>query len=226
MKESSLGVAPRVRSGERVAHVHAPAARWTGPLALLGATCWLIAVITRGHDKAGWHAAGRLEWSLTVLAAVALVARGLFLGRPVTARHASIAAIVLFAGIAARVLSFDQFGDALIAGSGLTLMWPITARQQSGDLSRVWALINATSGDPLAPFAMQAGKCYLFSADGTAALAYRTRIGYAVVSGDPVGDEAQFTQLVADFAAMCHTHGWRIVVLACSERRLPLWNDP
>jgi lysylphosphatidylglycerol synthetase-like protein (DUF2156 family) len=226
MKESSLGVAPRVRSGERVVHVHSPAARWMGALALLGATCWLIAVITRGHDKAGWHAAGRLEWSLTVLAAVALVARGLFLGRPVTARHASIAAIVLFAGIAARVLSFDQFGDALIAGSGLTLMWPITARQQSGDLSRVWALINATSGDPLAPFAMQAGKCYLFSADGTAALAYRTRIGYAVVSGDPVGEEAQFPQLIADFAAHCHVHGWRIAVLACSERRLPLWSDP
>ncbi|MGC2798407.1 MAG: phosphatidylglycerol lysyltransferase domain-containing protein [Mycobacterium sp.] len=226
MKESSLGVAPRVRSGERVVHVHSPAARWMGAVALLGATCWLITVITRGHDKAGWHAAGRLEWSLTVLAAVALVARGLLLGRPVTARHASIAAIVLFAGIAARVLSFDQFGDALIAGSGLTLMWPITARQQSGDLSRVWALINATSGDPLAPFAMQADKCYLFSADGTAALAYRTRIGYAVVSGDPVGEEAQFPQLIADFAAHCHIHGWRIAVLACSERRLPLWSDP
>ena len=72
---------------------------------------------------------------------------------------------------------------------------------------------------------MQAGKCYLFSADGTAALAYRTRIGYAVVSGDPVGDETQFPRLVADFAGHCRTHGWRIVVLACSERRLPLWSD-
>ncbi|MGC2343322.1 MAG: phosphatidylglycerol lysyltransferase domain-containing protein, partial [Mycobacterium sp.] len=171
------------------------------------------------------HATGRLEWSLTVLAAVALVARGVFLGRPVTARHATTAAIVLFGGIATRVLSFDLVGDALIAGSGLTLMWPSTARRQPGDLSRIWALINATHGDPLAPFAMQAGKCYLFSADGTAALAYRTRIGYAVVSGDPVGDETQFPRLVADFAGHCRTHGWRIVVLACSERRLPLWSD-
>ncbi|MGC2675244.1 MAG: phosphatidylglycerol lysyltransferase domain-containing protein, partial [Mycobacterium sp.] len=170
-------------------------------------------------------ATGRLEWSLTVLAAVALVARGVFLGRPVTARHATTAAIVLFGGIATRVLSFDLVGDALIAGSGLTLMWPSTARRQPGDLSRIWALINATHGDPLAPFAMQAGKCYLFSADGTAALAYRTRIGYAVVSGDPVGDETQFPRLVADFAGHCRTHGWRIVVLACSERRLPLWSD-
>ena len=137
---------------------------------------------------------------MTVLVAVALVVRGLFLGRPVTARHAAVAAIVLVVGIGARVLSFDLLGGALIAGSGLALMWPITARRQPGDLSRVWALINATESDPLAPFAMQAGKCYLFSAEGRAALAYRTRIGYAVVSGDPLGDEAQFPQLVADFA--------------------------
>jgi lysylphosphatidylglycerol synthetase-like protein (DUF2156 family) len=185
----------------------------------------LIAIIVRADVQVGWYATDRLEWSVAVLVAVAFVARGLFLGRPVTARHAAIAAIALLTGIAARVLTFDLLGGALIAGSGLALMWPIAARRQPGDLSRVWALINATTGDPLAPFAMQDGKCYLFSADGRAALAYRTRMGYAVVSGDPVGDEAQFPRLIADFAAHCHDHGWRIVVLACSERRLQLWSD-
>jgi lysylphosphatidylglycerol synthetase-like protein (DUF2156 family) len=225
--ESSIGIAPGVRASERVVvHVNTPAARWVGALALLSAACWLMTAIARGHDHAGWHATGRVEWSLTVLAAVALIARGIFLGRPVTTRHATAAVLVLFAGICAHVLAFDLLGDALIAGSGLALMWATSARRHPGDLSRVWELIKATSGDPLAPFAMQAGKCYLFSADGTAALAYRTRIGYAVVSGDPVGDEAQFPQLVVDFANMCHTHGWRIVVLACSERRLHLWTDP
>jgi len=225
--ESSIRVAPDVRARERVVvDVHSRWARWVGALALLSAACWLMALIARGHDHAGWHATGRLEWSLTVLAAVTLISRGIFLGRPVTARHAIVAALVLFAGIGAHVLSFDLFGDVLIAGSGLALMWATSARRHPGDLSRVWALIKATSGDPLAPFAMQAGKCYLFSADGNAALAYRARLGYAAVSGDPVGDEAQFPQLVADFAKMCHTHGWRIVVLACSERRLRLWSDP
>jgi lysylphosphatidylglycerol synthetase-like protein (DUF2156 family) len=225
--ESSIGIASGDRAGERVVvDVHAPAARWVGALALLGAACWLMAVIAAGHDHARWHATGRLEWSLTVLAAVALIARGIFLGRPVTARHATVAVLLLFSGMGAHVLSFDLCGDVLSAGSGLALMWPTSARRRPGDLSRVWTLINATGGDSLAPFAMQAGKCYLFSADGTAALAYRTRIGYAVVSGDPVGDQAQFPQLIADFAKMCHTHGWRIVVLACSERRLHLWDDP
>jgi lysylphosphatidylglycerol synthetase-like protein (DUF2156 family) len=218
--ESSIGIASGDRASERVVvDVHSPAARWIGALALLGAACWLMKVIARGPID-------RLEWSLTVVAAVALIARGIFLGRPVTARHAITAVLVLFAGIGARVLYFDLLGDVLIAGSGLALMWPTSAHRHPGDLSRVWALITATRGDPLAPFAMQAGKCHLFSANGTAALAYRTRVGYAVVSGDPIGDEAQFPQLVADFANMCHTHGWRIVVLACSERRLQLWTDP
>jgi len=218
---SSIGIAPAaIHTSERVVvHVNSRAARWVGALALLSAACWLMKVIARGPT-------GRLEWSLTVLAAVALIARGIFLGRPVTARHALVAMLLLFAGIGAHVLFFDLLGDVLIAGSGLALMWPMSAHRQVGDLSRIWALIKATSGDPLAPFAMQAGKCYLFSANGKAALAYRTRIGYAVVSGDPVGDETQFPDLVADFANMCHAHGWRIVVLACSERRLQLWTDP
>lgn len=217
---SSIGLAPRVRARARgVVHVDSLAARWVGALALLSAAVWLMKVIARGP-------AGRLEWSLTVLVAVALIARGVFLGRPVTARHATAAVLVLVVGIGAHALAFDLLGDVLIAGSGLALMWPTTACRNPDDLSRVWTLINATGGDPLAPFAMQAGKCYLFTADGTAALAYRTRIGYAVVSGDPVGDEAHFPQLVADFAKMCHTHGWRIVVLACSEQRLQLWRDP
>jgi lysylphosphatidylglycerol synthetase-like protein (DUF2156 family) len=85
--------------------------------------------------------------------------------------------------------------------------------------------VNATKGDPLAPFAMQDRKCYHFSDDGAAAIAYRTRLGYAVVSGDPIGDDTRFPELVEDFASMCHTRGWRIVVLGCSERRLGLWSN-
>jgi lysylphosphatidylglycerol synthetase-like protein (DUF2156 family) len=228
VKDSSV-VASRLHASERVGiHVDSRAARWIGTLALLSAACWLIALLAHDHDHehAHWQAAGRLAWSLTVLAAVAFVARGIFLGRPVTARHATAAVLTLVLGMGAHVLSFDLVGELLIAGSGLALMWPTSARPRAADLPRVWALINATSGDPLAPFAMLTGKCYHFSADGAAVLAYRTRIGYAVVSADPLGDERQFAALVADFAAMCHTRGWRLVVLGCSERRLKLWDDP
>ncbi|MHA7652292.1 bifunctional lysylphosphatidylglycerol flippase/synthetase MprF [Mycobacterium sp. ML4] len=225
MKQPLVGLLPRRQRHERVVvHVDSPAARCLGALGVLVAACWLIAVFTRDRRHEDWHDAGRLVWSLTILAAVALIARGIFLGRPVTARHGLAACAMLVGGLGARVLSFDLLGQFLIAGSGLALMWPMAARARPEDLPRVWRLVNATQRDPLAPFAMQTGKCYHFNDQATAALAYRTRLGFAVVSGDPIGDETQFPSLIADFAAVCHTHGWRMVVLGCGERRLDLWS--
>ena len=221
-----VDVAAKSRARERVVvSVDSLAARLIGALALLCAACWLIEILARHHSQPNWHYADRLAWSLTVLAAVAWIARGIFLGRPVTAMHATAAALFLLAGLGLHVLSFDLLGDLVIAGSGMVLMWPTSSHPRPEDLPRAWELINATTDDPLAPFAMQTGKSYHFTADGTAALAYRTRMGIAVVGGDPIGDEAQFPELVADFAATCHTHGWRIAVVGCSERRLGLWND-
>lgn len=226
MKQPSVDAVPRPHARERVVvHVDTPVARWVGAFALLCAACWLIALLTRDPDHPHWQAANRLGWSLTILAAVALIARGIFLGRPVTAMHAAAAAGLLLAGLGAHLLFFDLLGDVVVATSGLALMWPTKAHRRPDDLLRVWPLINATKADALAPFVMQTGKCYHFHPDGTAALAYRTRGGFAVVSGDPIGDGARFRELVADFAALCHSRGWRIVVIACSERRLDLWTD-
>lgn len=226
MNGPPVEVLPRLRARERVVvHVDSLAARCFGALALLSAACWLIAILARHHHNPDWHYAGRLGWSLTVLAAVTLIARGIFLGRPVTTMHAAAAALFVLAGFGSHVLSFDLLGDVLIASSGLVLMWPTSSHPRPEDLPRAWALIDATSDDPLAPFAMQTGKSYHFSADGTAALAYRTRMGFAVVGGDPIGDEVRFPELVADFAAMCRMHGWRIAVVGCSDRRLELWMD-
>ncbi len=227
MNGPPVDVSPRLRARERVVvHVDSVAARWIGALALVCAACWLVVVLARHHHNPAWHYADRLGWSLAILGAVVFIARGIFLGRPVTAMHATASTFFVLAGLGAHVLSFDLLGDLLIAGSGLMLMWPTSSHPRPQDLPRIWALIDATSDDPLAPFAMQTGKCYHFTADGGAALAYRTRMGFAVVGGDPVGDEAEFPELVADFAAVCHAHGWRIAVVGCSERRLSLWNDP
>ena len=209
-----MKVATGLRARERVVvHVDSPAARWMSALAVLSLCGWLLVL----HKD--------LAWSMTILTAVVLIARGIFLGRPVTAGHATAAMVVCIAGIVAVFLAFDLPGNLLLVSSAVVLMLPTSACPNPADLPRVFALVNATRGDPLAPFAMQASKCYHFNADGTAAIAYRTRLGYAVVSGDPIGDDARFTALVADFAAMCHTRGWRIVVLGCSERRVNLWTN-
>jgi len=225
--EPPVQVALRLRARERVVvHGDTLAARWVAALALLIAGSWLTVLVVRAHHyHPNWHTDGRLGWSLTILAAVALIARGIFLGRPVTAAHAIAAATALLAGLAVHLLAFDITADVLIASSGLALMWPTTARPEPEQLPRVWALVNATGGDPVAPFAMQMLKSYHFNAEGTAAIAYRTRLGYAVVSGDPIGDEDRFDDLVAEFVGMCHTRGWRAVVLGCSERRLELWGN-
>ena len=209
-----MKVATGIRARERVVvHVDSPAARWISALAVLSLSAWVFLL----HKD--------LAWSSTILAAVILIARGIFLGRPVTAGHATTALGMCIVGVMAVFLAFDLLGSLLVVASAAALMWPASARPNPADLPRIFALVNATRGDPLAPFAMHAGKSYHFSADGTAAIAYRTRLGYAVVSGDPIGDEARFVALVADFAAMCHARGWRIVVLGCSERRLDLWSN-
>ncbi|WP_328355869.1 phosphatidylglycerol lysyltransferase domain-containing protein [Mycobacterium sp. NBC_00419] len=227
MTEPPLQVAPRLRARERVVvHVDSPAARWIGALGLLIAAGWLVMLLARSHHPANWHADGRLAWSLTILAAVTFIARGIFLGRPVTAAHAAAAAVAVLAGFGAHIVASDVLGNVVIASSGLVLMWPTTVRPQPEELSRIWALVSQTCGDPVAPFAMLASKSYHFTVDGTAAIAYRTRLGYAVVSGDPIGDDTRFEELVADFVTMCHAHGWRVVILGCSQRRLGLWTDP
>jgi lysylphosphatidylglycerol synthetase-like protein (DUF2156 family) len=226
VNESPVNFAPRLRARERVVvHVDSPSARWIGALAVLSLFCWLIISLARDRHHPDWQADGRLAGSLTIFAAVALIARGIFLGRPVTAVHAWLAMVALMAGLAAHVLVYDLPGNLLIVAAGGMLMWPTTARPNPAELPRVWALIERTTGDPLAPFAMQPSKCYHFNAERSAAIAYRSRLGYAVVSGDPLGDETRFPELVAEFATMCHSRGWRMVVLGCSERRLDLWND-
>lgn len=209
-----MKVATGLRARERVVvHVDSPAARWISALAVLSLCCWLFVL----HKD--------LAWSVTLLTGVLLIARGVFLGRPVTAGHATAALAVLLAGLSAAFLAFDLLGNSLMIAAAVVLMWPTSARPNPADLPRISALVNETTGDPLAPFAMRASKCYHFSEDGTAAIAYRTRLGFAVVSGDPIGDDARFSCLVADFASMCHANGWRIAVLGCSAGRLNLWSN-
>jgi lysylphosphatidylglycerol synthetase-like protein (DUF2156 family) len=200
-----------------------PAARFIGVLILLCVLGSFVVLAVREHAGYDWHPGGRFGWSIAVLAAVALIARGIFLGRPVTAGHAVTAAAAVSAGLCAHLLVLGALGNMLIAASGLALMWPTTVPPQPEMLAQVWSLVDATRADPLAPFAMHSSKSYYFNTEKTAAIAYRTRLGFAVVGGDPIGDLTQFESLVTDFAQMCRSRGWRIIVLAGAQRHLGLW---
>ena len=185
----------------------------------------LALLVVRNPDVGDWHPAGRLAWLLALLAAVMLLARGIYLGRPVTSRHAVAALTVLVAAVGAHVVGLGLARDVLVAGAGLALMLPLPSRPGHGGPEVLWPLIDATRGDPLAAFAMQSTKSVFFNQDRSAALAYRTRLGFAVVSGDPIGRPGEYRALIADFAAMCQRRGWRIMVLGCGARRLGLWRD-
>jgi lysylphosphatidylglycerol synthetase-like protein (DUF2156 family) len=226
MKVRQRHTRPVARRRERIlVSVEVPAIRLMGAVLLQCVLVCFAALVV--NEQLGYYriAPGRFGWSVALLAATALIARGIWLGRPVTLRHAAGAAAVVCAGLCAHFLSFGVLGNILVGGSGLVLVWPTAAQPQPELLQRVWSLVNATRGDPLAPFAMHSSKSYYFNAGESAAIAYRTRLGFAVVSGDPIGDVSQFDALVADFVIMCRARGWRVIVLACSERHLGLWGE-
>jgi lysylphosphatidylglycerol synthetase-like protein (DUF2156 family) len=200
--------------------------RGIGLLALVSAFGLLILLLVRNHYAPAWYTTSRLTWLLSLSLAVMLAARGILLGRSVTMGHAAAAVVMVLAGLGTHLLTFQLLGDGLVAGAGMVLTWPTPSRRDHAALARVWALIEATHGDPLAPFAMQSLKSYYFNAEGTAAIAYCARLGLAVVSGDPIGQRSDFPKLIGDFAAMCRSRGWRIVVLGCGELWLGLWSNP
>lgn len=200
-------------------------ARLFAALLVAGGFGSLVVMVLRDPDAADWRPSRRLAWSLSLLAATMLLARGIYLGRPVTSRHAAIAVAMLLAGLGGHLLGGAVVGGLLVAGAGMALMWPLPSRAGPGDPLEVWPMICATQRDPLAAFAMHSAKSWFFNDDRSAALAYRTRLGFAVVSADPVGDPSVHGALVRDFAALCHRLGWRIMVLNCSERSVQRWCD-
>jgi lysyl-tRNA synthetase class 2 len=79
--------------------------------------------------------------------------------------------------------------------------------------------------DSLSFFALRRDRRYAFSDGGDALLAYRVVAGCALVSGDPVGNPESIPTLVRQFAANAHRHGWRLVVLHCSDDWVGLFRE-
>lgn len=158
--------------------------------------------------------------------ALAVVGRGIALGRPPVVRHllAAVALLVL-----ARLTSGR--GDAALAqvmliGAALAALWappspPSTADQRR----RIVDLVDRTPEDCLAPFAQRLDKSYVFSPDGQAAIAYRVRLGVAVVSGDPVGPRESQLAAAQTFVSIANANGWRVGVLGAGEDWAAWWRE-
>lgn len=102
-------------------------------------------------------------------------------------------------------------------------MLPQGSKPQPEQLPRVAELVRRSHGDPLAPFALHSSKSYFFNDDGSAAIAYRARLGIAVVAGDPIGDAGRFPELLTDFSLFAGSHGWKIAILGASPQVTRTW---
>ncbi|MEO9222095.1 MAG: phosphatidylglycerol lysyltransferase domain-containing protein [Mycobacteriaceae bacterium] len=162
-------------------------------------------------------------WPYALALAIFFLVRGLYLRRPLVRSHI-IAAVALL--IIAR-LAYDGdrgvIGFVALALAGAALVMPKASRPTPEDRQRVFALVDQTKNDALAPFVMHSAKSFFFNAEGTATLGYRARLGIAAVAGDPVGDAYDFPALIEEFIAFTQENGWRIAVLAASESCVPLW---
>ena len=154
-----------------------------------------------------------------------LVARGVALGRPWGAAHIRVSALlVVEAGLA------DATGHGLVAWLSVVVAGAVVGLPRrspapgTGDERRhVWALVDGTPEDALAPFVLRTDKSYVFSPDRAAAVAYRVRFGTAIASGDPVGSVQSRDAAIDAFLSAADANGWRAAALGVSEHTLAAW---
>ncbi|MBV9293755.1 MAG: DUF2156 domain-containing protein [Frankiales bacterium] len=171
----------------------------------------------------GWRASahGDVEVGVGLL----LIARAVAIGRPlVRANIAWSLALVVLARFASTT-GHSASSWAFVIGAGAVAGFPRRAPGASDaeDRRHVWALVDRTPGDTLAPFAMRTDKAYVFTPDRTAAVAYRVRFGVAIASGDPVGSPMAREAAVDAFIEHAEANGWRTAVLGASDRMVEVW---
>ena len=154
-----------------------------------------------------------------------LVARAVALGRPLVRAHVLAAfGLVVVAGVANSAGHVGASWAAAV-GAGAVAGFPRRAPRPADDDDRrhVWALVDRSVGDTLAPFALRTDKSYVFTPDRSAAVAYRVRFGTAIASGDPVGSPQSRTAAIDTFLDQADANGWRVAVLGASERTVDVW---
>jgi lysylphosphatidylglycerol synthetase-like protein (DUF2156 family) len=154
-----------------------------------------------------------------------LAARAVAMGRPLLRSHV-IGCVVLL--VAARIVDAQHHQTAAwigVVAAGIVVGLPRRgpAAADRDDRRHVWALVDRSMGDTLAPFALRTDKSYVFTPDRAAAVAYRVRFGTAIASGDPVGDPDRRQDAVEAFLDLADQNGWRAAVLGSGDRMVDTW---
>lgn len=124
-------------------------------------------------------------------------------------------------------ISITVLGVCSVIAIGLLALAPVAERvglHHHQELrNRVRPMADRDDGDTLDPFALRQDKCYVFSADGSAALAYRYVNGIGLASADPLGNPDAYPEVIDAFIRRCGAHGWRPASIGVRHDRLGLW---
>jgi len=171
----------------------------------------------------GWRASvhGDVEVGIGLL----LIARAVAIGRPLVRANIGWSLALVVLARFASTTGHSAASWAAVVGAGAVAGFPRRApgAADAEDRRHVWALVDRTEGDTLAPFAMRTDKAYVFTPDRTAAVAYRVRFGVAIASGDPVGSPMAREAAVDSFIEHAEANGWRAAVLGASDRMVDVW---
>lgn len=155
--------------------------------------------------------------------------------RPLLATMLALSALATLAVVLQRRgLEGDRLEDTLAAvslvlGFRAFQLWlrPLSerVRQSAEERRQVRELVRAHGEDSLAFFCLRRDKSYFFSPTRRSFLAYRVVGGSALVSGDPVGEQGEVLELLAEFRRVCHSRGWRLGLLSVRRELLPLTRE-
>ncbi|HET8979143.1 MAG TPA: phosphatidylglycerol lysyltransferase domain-containing protein [Solirubrobacteraceae bacterium] len=84
-------------------------------------------------------------------------------------------------------------------------------------------LVRAHGHDTLSFFKLREDKHYFFSSDRSAFVGYRIEAGVLLLSGDPVGPQEAFPQLLRDVSAFAEVRGLKVSAIGASEQMRALW---
>jgi lysyl-tRNA synthetase, class II len=154
--------------------------------------------------------------------------------RPLVLTLIGLASLVVVLGLHELhegVLSEELFelgtATATLLGFRALALWLSSWRQRDGasapDRARARELVQRHGHDTLSYFALRRDKSYFFSTSRRAFLAYGVVGGFALVSGDPVGNEGEFPALLDNFRRFARGRGWRVAILSASGELLPLY---
>ena len=125
-------------------------------------------------------------------------------------------------------LGVHVFELATLVAIAYVIFRPLTApRSLPSPLAREVAsnLVRAHGADTLAFFKLRGDKQYLFSEDGRAFVGYRIENGVLLLSGDPVGPEDVFPDLLAQVRGFAEARGLKLGALGASQGLCPLYEQ-